>query len=550
MKILDYQPPVAWLQHWAQKRGSSVFMRQPVNRVVTEYTWSQAWDKTRKLAAALKGLGLERGDRVSIIAKNSAEWILADLAIQAAGLVSAPVYPTASKDTISYVLDHSAAKAVFIGHLDDARTVQAALPDGLPTIGFSNAAFACDHSVPDMIAANQPIENVVLGKADDLFTIVYTSGSTGVPKGVELTYRNFHYGAAAPAAHISLGPSDRMVSYLPLAHMFERTCIEHGAVYSGGSIWFIESLETFADDLKQAQPTYFHSIPRLWMKFQAGILAKMPQQKLGRLLKLPILGNVVRKKIKTQLGLQHARICVSGSAPISPAILHWFADLGIPISEGWGMTETGGASTVNYPFRRDKIGTIGRAFPGTEIKISGEGEILIRGDSLFSGYHQNPEATAKDMGDDGWFHTGDRAEMDGEGYLKITGRVKELFKTGKGKYVAPVPIESHLSVDEHIELVCVLGAGLPQPVAVAVLAAETTGGKSHEEIHISLTQTLARTNEQVEKHEQLDRIIVVKDEWTIENDFLTPTMKIKRNHIEKQYEPILEHPSKDKVVFA
>lgn len=550
MHILEYRSPVAWLKHWAQVQGSSVFLRQPVNRVVTEYTWSDTWDKTRRLAAALNGMGLNRGDRVSIIAKNSAEWILSDLAIQAAGLVSTPVYPTASRDTISYVLEHSEAKAVFIGQLDDPATVQAALPEGLPKIGFSNASFACDYSITKLISENQPIATANMGKADDLFTIVYTSGSTGVPKGVELTYGNFHFSSAAHAAHLEFSPEDRLVSYLPLAHMFERSCIEHSAVYSGASIWFIESLETFADDLKQAQPTYFHSIPRLWMKFQAGVLAKMPAQKLARLLKIPILGNVVRKKVKTQLGLQHARACTSGSAPISPDILHWFADLGIPISEGWGMTETGGASTANYPFRRDKIGTIGRAFPGSEVKISDDGEILIKGAAIFSGYHKNPEATAKDMGENGWFHTGDRAEMDRDGYLKITGRVKELFKTGKGKYVAPVPIESHLSVDEHIDLVCVMGSGLPQPVAVAVLAAETTSGKTEDDIRSSLTKTLTTANGQIEKHEQLDRIIVVKDQWTIENNFLTPTMKIKRDQIEKQYQSILEQPVKDKVVFA
>ena len=500
------------------------------------------------MAAALLSMGLEPGDRVAIIAKNSAEWFIADFAIQAAGLVSAPVYPTASSETIRYILEHSESKVAFIGKLDDMALVKSGMPKGITTIAMPYPTLHCDHQWQDLIKSHDPLQPVVKAALDDLLTVVYTSGSTGKPKGVELTCRNMAYGGKAPMEKLELRPEDRLISYLPLAHAFERGVIEHGSLYHGASVSFVESLDTFAEDVRNASPTIFHSVPRLWMKFHSGILGKMPQRKLDLLLRLPILANVVRKKIKTQLGLQNARICISGSAPISPSILHWFERLGINISEGWGMTETGGASTVNYPYRADKVGTIGGPMPGTEIKISAEGEILIRGDGLFPRYHKEPDKTEKVLSN-GWLHTGDRGEVDSDGFLTITGRVKDIFKTAKGKYIAPVPIESLLFEDEHVEQVCVVGSGLPQPVAVTVLSPETTDGVPEREMRQSLSQTLDRVNTQLQKHEQVGRIFVVSDEWTVENEFLTPTMKIKRDLIEEKYETVVAMPADSKVVF-
>ena len=548
MSTLEFKSPVSMLKHWAETAADRVYLQEPHNREVRDVTWGEVWDTTRRIAAGLQALGLQPGDRVSIISKNSVEWFLADFAIQAAGMISAPVYPTASADTIQYVLEHSAAKAVFLGPLDNAASVSSGLVDGLPTIGLPGCPLDTDHQWDSLLSGNATLADVSEPGPDDIFTIVYTSGSTGRPKGVEVTYRALHYGAYMPAKHLDVTDQDRMLSYLPLAHMYERTCIEHASIYFGGTVYFVENLETFAEDIRRVKPTYFHSIPRIWMKFKSGVEASVPPAAMAQMLQDPAQAAALSGKIKAQLGLDEARVCTSGSAPISTAILDWFADIGINISEGWGMTETGGASTVNYPFRRDKIGTIGNALPGTEIKISDEGEILIRGPGLFKGYHKNPEATAKDLRD-GWLHTGDKADMDGEGYLRITGRVKDLFKTGKGKYVAPVPIESLLVANALIEQVCVLGSGLPQPVAMAVLSAETTRNLTEDDIRVSLAETLEKTNTSIEKHEQMDSIIVVKDVWSIENDFLTPTMKIKRHHIEKRYEPLLQDARQEPIVF-
>lgn len=548
MTATDLKCPIDLLEHWARTRPESVYLRQPEHGKFREMTWATVWDQTRRMASALLSMGLEAGDRVAIIAKNSAEWFIADFAIQAAGLVSAPVYPTASSETIRYILEHSESKVAFIGKLDDMALVKSELPKDITTIAMPYPTLHCDHQWQDLIKLHDPLQPVVKAALDDLLTLVYTSGSTGKPKGVELTCRNMAYGGKAPMEKLELRPEDRLISYLPLAHAFERGVIEHGSLYHGASVSFVDSLDTFAEDVRNASPTVFQSVPRLWMKFHSGVLGKMPQRKLHLLLRLPVLGNVVRKKIKTQLGLQNARICISGSAPISPAILHWFEKLGINISEGWGMTETGGASTVNYPYRADKVGTIGDPMPGTEIKISAEGEILIRGDGLFTRYHKEPEKTEEVLSN-GWLHTGDKGEVDRDGFLRITGRVKDIFKTGKGKYVAPVPIESLVFEDEHVEQVCVVGSGLPQPVALVVLSHETTDGVPEHEIRQSLSRTLDRVNAQLQKHEQLGRIFVVSDEWTVEKEFLTPTMKIKRDLIEEKYETVVAMPADSKVVW-
>jgi long-chain acyl-CoA synthetase len=253
------------------------------------------------------------------------------------------------------------------------------------------------------------------------------------------------------------------------------------------------------------------------------------------MLKIPIVSNVVKRKIKEQLGLDNVGSVGSGSAPISPHILKWYQRLGINISEGWGMSETTGMATTLFPFRADKLGTIGRAVDGFEVKLSEQGEILIKGKGVFREYYKNPEATAEAFTEDGFLRTGDKADIDNEGYLQITGRVKDLFKTGKGKYVAPVPIESKLANNLLIEQLCVMGSGLPACIAVVVLSKEVAENMSREEIEASLIETIHSVNTEIEKHEVIGGIRIAKDAWTIENGLLTPTLKLKRTELEQKY---------------
>jgi long-chain acyl-CoA synthetase len=295
------------------------------------------------------------------------------------------------------------------------------------------------------------------------------------------------------------------------------------------------SLETFTHDLITARPTAFASVPRLWVKFQSGVLAQIPSRKLRVLLAIPIVGRIVASKIRKGLGLDQCRFFGSGSAPISPHTLRWYEKIGIDIGEGWGMSETSGLSCGNYPFQSRRIGTIGQPPEGTELKICENGELLIRSPGLFTEYFKQPDLTRESFDDDGFFHTGDKADWDekNEAY-RITGRVKDIFKSAKGKYVAPLPIESRLSTNPLLEQICVIGSGLPAPVAVVVLA-DAARHLPQENVADSLEATRVDVNNHLESHERISNLYIVSDEWTTENDLLTPTLKVKRNDIEAKY---------------
>ena len=549
MDITQELLPIEQFAQVANSKPDVVYWRQPVNRVYKETTWAEAYDKTLRLAAGSRSLGLQPGDKVALLSENCAEWFLTDFAIMAAGLISVPIYFSAGEKTISYVLEHSSAKAIVVGKMANYSAVKNVLDNDFLTIAMPYDTLACKHQLEELIESNSPLEDLAKPDFDDVFSITYTSGSTGKPKGVVLTFRNLVFGATATFRFPNRPEELRVLSYLPLAHITERALIEYASLYGEAEVGFVESLATFVDDLRAAKVTWFISVPRLWMKFQAGVLAKLPQKKLDRMLRIPILSGIVKRKIKQQLGLEHVENCGSGSAPIAPSILEWYEKIGLYISEGWGMTEVTGMATTHFPFRVDKIGTIGQAIEGLEIKMSDEGEILVRGDAVFKEYYNNAQITKETFTEDGWMRTGDRAKIDDEGFLYITGRVKELFKSGKGKYVAPVPIESLMVQNQLIEQICVMGSGLPQPMAVLVLAPETSSGISKYDIQTSLEETLDLVNRQLEKHERLGGLCIAKGTWSVDNGLLTPTLKIKRDLLEERYASLIEHETGDTIVW-
>ena len=525
---------------WADKMPDREFLLQPVTGQLHVTTFRDAESQARRMASALTGLGLNPGDKVAILAKNSAEWLLADLAIAMAGLVSVPIYPTASADTVAYIIGHSEAKAMFVGKLDDAEAIGNAIPEALLTIAFPHATIECRNDWQQLIEDAEPLTAAHEPAPDDVMTILYTSGSTGRPKGVVISYRAYAYGCNAALDVVGFGTEDRLLSYLPLAHVTERMALVGPSIYAGAKIFFVESLHTFAHDLKTARPTGFASVPRLWVKFQAGIHAKVPPGKLRLLLAIPFVGRVIARRIREGMGFDDCTKFASGSAPISPHTLEWYQKLGINIGEGWGMTETSGLSCANQPFEARRLGTIGVPLEGTELKLSDEGELLIRSPGLFTEYFKQPELTREAFTDDGFFRTGDKAEWDEEcGGYRITGRVKDIFKTAKGKYVVPVPIEARFSANPLLDQVCVLGAGLPAPVAVVVLS-DAAQHLPEDNVEKSLEATLADTNRHLESHERLSGMIIVDDEWTTENGLLTPTLKIKRDDLEARYRSIVE----------
>jgi len=319
--------------------------------------------------------------------------------------------------------------------------------------------------------------------------------------------------------------------------------VECGSFFAGNRIYFAESLDTFLQDLQRARPTLFISVPRLWLKFQLGVFRKFPDKKLATLLKIPILGRVVRRKVLDGLGLAHVRLAGSGSAPIPADLIRWYETLGLHLLEGYGMSEDFAYSHMSTPTQR-KAGYVGVPGSGVETRISEDGEIQIKSPGNMLGYYKAPELTAECYTDDGFFRTGDTGEYSPQGLLKVTGRMKELFKTSKGKYVSPAPIENLLNTDNHIELSCVSGSGRPACYAVVQLAEDMRGKQNdptfRSEMAPQLEALLQAVNEQVEVYEKMQFLVVARDAWDTENNFLTPTLKIKRDVVEAAYDACLD----------
>ncbi len=452
-----------------KNRADDVWLTQPMgDGTVRDITWREAIDEARRMAAHLRSLDLPTPSQISLFAKNNAWWFLADIAIWMAGHVTVPLYPTLAPDTIRQILDHSEARLVFVGKLDGFEQMKAGIPDGLRRIALPLAPAIDAPSWTDLIAKTKPLEGEPRRDADDVATIIYTSGSTGVPKGVMHSFRTM-CSALAFADVIGMSHADRMLSYLPLAHAYERAVVETPAMKTGMHIYFAEKLDTFVLDLQRARPTIFLSVPRLWTKFQQGVFAKMPAKKLARLLKIPIVRGIVRKKVLRGLGLEEVRFAGSGSAPIPAELLAWYGALGLEVLEGYGMTENFSVSHVARP-GEVRVGYVGRPQEGAEQRITDEGEVHVKSPGTMLGYFKAKELTDEMIGADGFLRTGDRGEIDELGRLKITGRVKELFKTSKGKYVAPTPIENALLLHEDVEQALVSGSGMPQPFGMVVLS--------------------------------------------------------------------------------
>jgi long-subunit acyl-CoA synthetase (AMP-forming) len=531
--------PLERAYRWERERGQAIYMTQPLGGgEVRDYTWAQAVDQARRMAAHLTSLELPAGSNIAILSKNCAEFILSDLAIWMAGHVSVALYPTFSEETVRYILDHSESRLLFVGKLDTWDQQKAAVPASMPCIAYSLAPPNDYPKWQDITARTAPIAGSPTRAADDTAALLYTSGSTGQVKGVEHTFRSMSAATAASSDLVQMHGDDRMISYLPLAHAFERAAVEFMSFRTGMRLFFAESLDTFVEDLKRARPTVFHSVPRLWLKFQLGVQAKMPEKKLRTLLKIPILSGVVKRKILTGLGLDQARVAITGSAPVPPSLIQWYRDLGLELLEGYAMTEDFCCSHLSLP-GRSRVGYVGHMLPGVEARISSEGEVLIKSPGGMKGYYKEPALTAASYTEDGFFKTGDRGEYDADGRLRITGRVKELFKSSKGKYIAPAPIENLLNADGHVELSCVTGAGLPQPIAIVQLAEalrKTLAAKGDRTaIDQALEALLERVNTQVETWEQLSCLVITAEEWQIENGFLTPTMKLKRSMVDDRY---------------
>ena len=531
----------------ARQHPDRIYLSQPTgNGQVVDITWAQAVDQASRMAAHLKSRGLEPGARVAMLSKNCAHFVIAELAIWMAGCTTVAIFPTETATTVRYVLEHSGSSLLLVGKLDTWPAQKSGVPDGLPCIAMPLAPQTNFDTWDSVVSRTKPLPKPTQRRAADLAMIMYTSGSTGTPKGVMSSFAAITAAGAGAAAHVHkyAGTDNRALSYLPLAHSFERTWIEAASLVAGDTrLYFAETLETFLQDLQRARPTLFISVPRLWLKFQQGVFAKMPPAKLDRLLKLPIIGKIVGKKIRTGLGLDQVKLAGSGSAPIPADLIDWYRRIGLPLYEGYGMTEDNSYSHNSIPGLAE-AGCVGVAMPDVQVKISDTGEILIKSPGAMSGYYKQPELDAECFTPDGFFRTGDLGELKPNGLLKITGRAKEIFKTAKGKYIAPAPIENLINAHPMIELSMVSGVGQPSAYAIVVLS-ETLRPRLgdadvRKQVQGELEKLLKQVNDSVADYAQLRMLVVAQEPWSIENGCLTPTMKIKRMRIESAVEPAVE----------
>ncbi len=525
-------------------RPQHLWLTQPTGGgAVADFTWQQTLDQARRIAAYLRAHNFEPGARIAILSKNCAHFFIAELGIWMAGCTTVAIFPTETAETVRFVLEHSGASALFIGKLDTWEHQAAAVPAELPCVSFPLAPESAKkrgEAWDTVLARTAPLTGQPARAPDDIAILMYTSGSTGQPKGVMHRFDRITRCGEGMLASIreAIGPDEeiRILSYLPLAHVFERSWVECTSIVEGrGHVFFAETLETFVADLQRARPTVFISVPRLWLKFQQGVFHKMPEKKLEFLLSLPIIGGIIAGKVLRGLGLDSVKHAGSGSAPIPAGLIAWYRKLGLKLVEGYGMTEDFAYSNISS-IRLNAPGYVGSPLPGVEVRISDEGEVLLKSPGQMQGYYKQPELTAESFTDDGFFRTGDLGEVRSDGMLKLTGRKKELFKTGKGKYIAPAPIENRINACPLIELSMVSGVGQQAAYATVVLAEEQRpkagDAAGRAELTAQLAALLHEVNTGLADYEQLRMIVVASEPWTIDNGCLTPTMKIKRARIE------------------
>jgi long-subunit acyl-CoA synthetase (AMP-forming) len=525
-----------------KKHPKLPFLHQPFGDKWETYTWGESGQMARRVAAYLRSLNMKPGSHIGLVSKNCREWIIADLAIMMAGHVSVPFFATLTGDQIAEVLELGDVDLLIAGKMEVWDDMRKGVPEDMPMIHFphyeGNSDIMRGKAWRDILAENEPIKDSPLPDPEGLWTIIFTSGTTGTPKGVMLSNKALielmdKLWAPNPLKADYKG-DNRFFSFLPLNHVAERGVIETMCLTHGGEIFFTESIARFAANLQDARPTFFFAVPRIWTKLRLGVLGKLPAEKLNKLLKIPIVSMLVKRKIRSGLGLDKSRCNVSGAAPIPTETKDWFGRLGIPISEAYGMTENGATSHM-ITAQENKPGSVGRPQNGTEHRIEPDTqEVLTRSPYTMLGYYKSPGKTAETIDKDGWLHTGDQGEIDADGYLFLTGRVKDTFKTAKAKFIVPTEIEDKFVGNDDIEQMCILGIGMPQPILMVSLS-EIGEARPQGAVLEGLQGQLTFVNTKLASYKKVAAIVIVKEQFSVENDMLTPTLKIKRPKVHNRY---------------
>jgi long-subunit acyl-CoA synthetase (AMP-forming) len=547
---------IEYFYRFEKEKANRPFLHQPFGDNWETYTWAEAGDKARRLATWLRKQCPKEKAHISIVSKNCREWLIADIAIMMAGFVSVPFYANLTGEQLKEVIELGDIDLVLFGKVEVWDDMKTGIPPSVKVGKFPQYAGNPTIDIGtdwETMMKEKPLQGNPIPKQDDVWSILFTSGTTGTPKGAFFTQDRVTAVLQHPSSAYWLLFEEkneiRFFSYLPLNHIAERV-IEVMTIRFGAEISFVESLDTFAQNLKDTKPTAFLAVPRIWTKFKQGILAKIPQNKLDTLLRIPLVNGFIRKKLKTALGLEKARICITGAAPMTAHDKSWWVKLGIPLSEAYGQTEGFGYGTYT-PVGGIKPSKTGKTHEGFELEIDeNTDEILIKLPMVMNGYYRDPEKTAETIRN-GWLHTGDAGTVDSTGYLAITGRVKDTFKTEKGEFIVPTKIEDEFSPNSDIEQLCLLGLGMPQPVMV-VVPSENGAKKSKTELSKSIETTMLAVNETLPRYTKVSTVVIAKEPFTIENGLLTPTLKVKRFNVHQKYASQLkaycEH--KDNVIWA
>ena len=526
VKILDTIPQ--YLTTRASESPDRLWLKDRQGDQFTTWTWAQAEQEINAVAAWLEQRYGNRQTVFGMLSRNRAHWMLADMAITASGNISVPLFTTLLPDTAEYILKFSDAKVLFVGESGNWSAIKQILPRAIEIVALPGVDPEVDHiKWEDMVAEGKDRKPSHICKPDDLQTLVFTSGTTGVPKGVMQTHASMLQPMQRCVGAVEITDYPRFLSYLPLAHVAERQLIWIQSLIYGGEITFNEDLTTLLRDMADTKPHYLFGVPRVWEQLQQGVLAQFGgQAAFDDALQKD--RQAVQQKVITALGLQNAEYLLTAAAPTPAALIDWYQNIGITLMEGYGQSEAMGLIANTGDAR--KVGSIGIPLDGVEVRINDDGELCVRADGLATGYYKNPEKTAETFVD-GWVHTGDKATVDDDGFYYLTGRVKDHFKTMQGKFVSPPPMESAFSECEVVEQLCLLGRGYSKTVMVIVLTS-LAGTLQKSDVEQQLLATAAGVNEGVEHHAHIGAVIVTTEPWTIENGVLTPTMKIKRDKIE------------------
>ncbi|MDC1535075.1 AMP-binding protein [Flavobacteriaceae bacterium] len=529
--------------HWEKTFKNKTFLRQPFGENWEEYTWGEAGQLARKLATGLKSLGLPEKSHIGLMSKNCREWVIADLAIVMAGYVSVPFFPNLNSSETKSLLNQGDVKALFMGKVEDWSEIKKGVPKEMPMITFPHYKGFSEINEGfqwlDFINKFDPQTEDYSPNINDIWTIIFTSGTTGAPKGVVLDFGTVQgtwdlFDKNHNPLEINFLGKNSWFSFLPLNHIAERVGVEYTCIRHGGVISFTESLEKFSENLKSVQPSIFIGVPRLYTKFQMGILSKFSQKKLDLFLSIPIVSSIIKNKLKKALGLSNAKSIISGAAPMLEVQKQWYKKIGINITNIYGMTENCAICTQIPASVTNKINSVGLPQSGVKIKINPENnEIMMSGSFVMKGYYKDKVRTDETI-KDGWLCTGDQGRIDEDGYLYITGRVKDTFKTSKGEFIEPLGLEKLFGDTVEFEQICIVGLGNPQPMLLAILS-ELGKSMDKNKLKSIIEKKLAAVNKDLLNYKRISTIIMVKDDWNPENEILTPTMKIKRNKINDKY---------------